>query len=144
MTIVLEHQFWGLEVSDDAFAVTLSFSNEPERLRIPFEAVIAFADPSVRFGLQFDGDLGEVEVVEKPSAEVTDLPVDAPTFHNPTEIIPAAELEERLAEAERINDELSQSIELPPDLETAELDLHIKGINFEPGGLEDEAVRRDA
>ena len=76
MTIVLEHQFWGLEVGDDAFAVTLSFSNEPERLSIPFDAVIAFADPSVRFGLQFDGGLGEVEVVEKPSAEVTDLPVD--------------------------------------------------------------------
>lgn len=76
MTIVLEHQFWGLEVSDDAFAVTLSFSNEPERLKVPFEAVIAFADPSVRFGLQFDGGLGEVEVAEKPTAEVTDLPVD--------------------------------------------------------------------
>ena len=76
MTIVLEHQFWGLEVNDDAFAVTLSFSNEPERLRIPFDAVIAFADPSVRFGLQFDSGIGEVEVAEKPSAEVTDLPVD--------------------------------------------------------------------
>ncbi len=76
MTIVLEHQFWGLEVGDDAFAVTLSFANEPERLRIPFEAVIAFADPSVRFGLQFDGGVGEVDVLEKPTAEVTDLPVD--------------------------------------------------------------------
>ncbi len=78
MTIVLEHQFWGLEVAEEAFGVTLSFSNEPERLRIPFDAVIAFADPSVRFGLQFDGSLGEVEDLEKPSAEVTDLPVDRP------------------------------------------------------------------
>lgn len=78
MTIVLEHQFWGLEVGDDAFAVTLSFSNEPERLRMPFGAVIAFADPSVRFGLQFDSGLGEIEEEEKPSAEVTALPVDRP------------------------------------------------------------------
>jgi len=82
MTIVLEHQFWGLEVEDDVFAVTLSFSNEPERLKIPFDAVIAFADPSVRFRLQFDGGLDEVEAAEKPAAEVTDLPLDAPRHPN--------------------------------------------------------------
>ncbi len=54
MTIVLQHQYWGLEVGPDAFGITLSFSNVPERLTIPFAAVAAFADPSVRFGLQFD------------------------------------------------------------------------------------------
>ncbi len=54
MTIVLQYQFWGLEVGPDAFAVTLSFSDVPERLNVPFGAVTAFADPSVRFGLQFD------------------------------------------------------------------------------------------
>ncbi len=54
MTIVLQHQFWGLEVGPDAFGITLSFSNVPEHLTIPFESVVAFADPSVRFGLQFD------------------------------------------------------------------------------------------
>ncbi len=54
MTIVLQYQFWGLEVGPDAFAVTLSFSDVPERLTVPFEAVAAFADPSVRFRLQFD------------------------------------------------------------------------------------------
>ena len=54
MTIVLQHQFWGLEVGRDAFGVTLSFANAPERLTVPFESVVAFADPSVRFGLQFD------------------------------------------------------------------------------------------
>ncbi len=53
MTIVLEHQFWELTVAEDAFAVTLSFQNRPERLTIPFVAVTAFADPSVKFGLQF-------------------------------------------------------------------------------------------
>ncbi len=54
MTIVLQHRFWGLEVGRDAFGVTLSFANVPERLTVPFESVVAFADPSVRFGLQFD------------------------------------------------------------------------------------------
>ncbi len=53
MTIVLEHQYWDLEVREDDFAVTLSFNNRPERIVIPFAAVAAFADPSVKFGLQF-------------------------------------------------------------------------------------------
>ena len=54
MTIVLQHQFWGLEISEQDFAVTLSFADVPHRLLVPFAAVTAFADPSVRFGLQFD------------------------------------------------------------------------------------------
>jgi hypothetical protein len=53
MTIVLEHQFWDLEVTEDKFAVTLSFQNRPDRLIIPFEALTSFNDPSVKFGLQF-------------------------------------------------------------------------------------------
>ena len=54
MTIVLQNQFWGLEVGDQEFLVTLSFHNRPEQLTIPFEAVTGFADPSVKFGLQFE------------------------------------------------------------------------------------------
>lgn len=53
MTIVLQHQFWDLEVSQERFEVKLSFNNIPERLVIPFTAVKAFYDPSVQFGLQF-------------------------------------------------------------------------------------------
>ena len=53
MTIVLQHQFWGLEVNEDAFEVTLSFSGVSERLKIPYAALTAFVDPSVKFGLQF-------------------------------------------------------------------------------------------
>jgi hypothetical protein len=58
MTIVLEHQFWDLEVEEDRFAVTLSFQSRPERLSIPFEAITAFTDPSVKFGLQFQANEG--------------------------------------------------------------------------------------
>ncbi|MEO1190329.1 MAG: ClpXP protease specificity-enhancing factor SspB [Pseudomonadota bacterium] len=54
MTIVLQHEYWGLEIEGDQFSVTLSFSNRHERLVIPFSAVVAFADPAVNFGLQFD------------------------------------------------------------------------------------------
>lgn len=53
MTIVLQHQFWGLEVTDRQFAVTLSFNGQHERLTVPFAAITAFVDPSVQFGLQF-------------------------------------------------------------------------------------------
>jgi hypothetical protein len=54
MTIVLQHRYWGLEVADDAFEVTVSFNRQNERLRVPFAALTAFVDPSVRFGLQFE------------------------------------------------------------------------------------------
>ena len=54
MTIVLQHQFWDLIVTDEAFEVGLSFKGIPERLVIPFEAVKGFFDPSVQFGLQFE------------------------------------------------------------------------------------------
>lgn len=53
MTIVLQHQFWGLVVRPSHFEINLSFSGVPERLVIPFESVIGFLDPSVQFGLQF-------------------------------------------------------------------------------------------
>jgi uncharacterized protein len=54
MTIVLQHQFWDLSVEADRFSVTLSFGGRHERLTIPFAAISAFADPSVKFGLQFE------------------------------------------------------------------------------------------
>ena len=53
MTIVLQHQFWDFEVTEEYFHVTLSFGGVPESLHIPFAALTAFADPSVKFGLQF-------------------------------------------------------------------------------------------
>src|SRR5262245_3098460 len=54
MTIVLQHQFWGLEVNEDGFAVTLSFGGKHERLVVPYRSIVSFADPSVKFGLQFE------------------------------------------------------------------------------------------
>jgi hypothetical protein len=66
MTIVLQHQFWGLEVDDKGFAVTLSFEGKHERLKVPWGAIVAFVDPSVQFGLQFTR--GEAKA-EEPAAE---------------------------------------------------------------------------
>lgn len=53
ITIVLQHQFWDFHVEDQRFHVTLSFGGVPEKLTVPFSALTAFADPSVKFGLQF-------------------------------------------------------------------------------------------
>ncbi len=54
MTIILQHQFWDLEVDEDGFSVGLSFGGVPEKLQVPFEAMKGFFDPSVQFGLQFE------------------------------------------------------------------------------------------
>jgi len=53
MTVVLQHQFWDMVVTDDRFEVGLSFNGVPERLVVPFRAIKGFVDPSVQFGLQF-------------------------------------------------------------------------------------------
>ena len=76
MTIVLQYQFWGLEVREADFQVTLSFNDKPERLVIPLEAVKAFADPSVRFGLQFDS-LEDDEEEGDGEENVADLKFDS-------------------------------------------------------------------
>lgn len=54
MTIVLQHQFWNLQVNEEYFEVELSFNDKRENLVIPFGAITGFADPSVKFDLQFD------------------------------------------------------------------------------------------
>jgi uncharacterized protein len=54
MTVILQHQFWDLVVTDDRFEVGLSFGGIPERLVVPFNSIKSFFDPSVQFGLQFE------------------------------------------------------------------------------------------
>jgi uncharacterized protein len=70
MTIVLQHQFWDLEVGEEAFEVGLSFSGIPERLRVPFDAITGFFDPSVEFGLQFATVIEDEEDDAAPQVEV--------------------------------------------------------------------------
>jgi hypothetical protein len=81
MTIVLQHQYWDLILYDDAFEVTVSFNKQQERIKVPFMALSAFVDPSVRFGLQFDRKDKAGNLIEKsdaaPSAP-TPLPAPEP------------------------------------------------------------------
>ncbi len=76
MTIVLQHQFWDLNVTEHAFEVGLSFGGVPERLLVPFAAMKGFFDPSVQFGLQFESE-GEGEEAKTP-AKPADAKVEAP------------------------------------------------------------------
>ena len=65
MTIVMQHWFEDLEVDEAGFSVTLNFGDNPERLRIPFDAILTFVDPSVEFGLRFETQ--EDEAPAKPA-----------------------------------------------------------------------------
>lgn len=72
ITIVVQHQFWDLQIYDDRFHIMLSFNNIPEKLVVPFDALTAFADPSIKFGLQFHGKRAAVSGAEEaPSCPVT-------------------------------------------------------------------------
>lgn len=59
MTVVMQHWFDNLVVTEDGFAVTLNFGDAPERLYIPYDAILTFVDPSVEFGLRFENTDGE-------------------------------------------------------------------------------------
>ncbi|OLD92022.1 MAG: hypothetical protein AUG92_02740 [Alphaproteobacteria bacterium 13_1_20CM_4_65_11] len=87
MTIVLQHQFWDLEIGEESFSVSLSFQKQLERLTIPFAAIRSFADPSVNFALEF---------AEPPAAEpkaVGSLPAPKPAAElSPDQDRPAAEI----------------------------------------------------
>lgn len=88
MTIVLQHQYWGLEPSEDQFQVTLSFNKVPERLIIPYAALTAFADPSVQFGLQF-------RVTPSPEGRPAAAAAEPDSFAAPDDAAPAPEPERK-------------------------------------------------
>ena len=88
MTVVMQHWFDNLEITDDGFSVTLNFGDAPEPLYIPFEAIKTFVDPSVEFGLRFESqsdedDLDEDE--ESASADVEEIDIPPAEPHAETE-----------------------------------------------------------
>ncbi len=98
MTIVLQHQFWDLQVDDTHFEIGLSFGGIPERLWVPLAAIKGFVDPSVEFGLQFEvAREGEEEAEETEAAaegprlvptEASTIPVEPPS-EKPVAVEPA-------------------------------------------------------
>jgi hypothetical protein len=82
MTIVLQHQYWDLVIGEESFEVTVSFNKQQEHIKVPFAALSAFVDPSVRFGLQFDRKdkaAADKTAGDKPeAAPATPTPLPAP------------------------------------------------------------------
>lgn len=86
MTVILQHQFWDLAVSDQGFEVGMSFGGIPEKLAIPFAAITGFFDPSVQFGLQFE----EIAAGnEKPTPEQPAKKPRLPVAAAPAPTLPA-------------------------------------------------------
>ncbi len=54
MTVVMQHWYDGLDVTEDGFSITLNFGDAPEPLYVPYDAIRTFVDPSVEFGLRFE------------------------------------------------------------------------------------------
>lgn len=91
MTIVLQHQFWDLGVTEHTFEVGLAFGGIPERLLVPFMAVTGFVDPSVQFGLKFevaDTDADAMGHDKKPGNDVANPVAPAKPF-TPAALLPA-------------------------------------------------------
>jgi hypothetical protein len=78
ITIILQHQFWDLVVSEEKFEVGLAFGGVPEKLVVPFAAIKGFFDPSVQFGLQF-------ETITDPQADAAPVPNEAPAARKASE-----------------------------------------------------------
>jgi uncharacterized protein len=99
MTIILQHQFWDLVVTEDRFEVGLSFGGIPERLVVPFASIKSFFDPSVQFGLQFDPQ-------ETASETASEMPVSAnlPAVPPASGLPAAAPVAENSAEPPRGNE----------------------------------------
>ena len=79
MTVVLQHQFWDLVVTEERFSAGLSFGGVAEKLSIPFAAIKSFFDPSVKFGLQFAEATeaeGEAPAAKDRSSEPTRPPAE--------------------------------------------------------------------
>ncbi len=81
MTIVVQHQFWDMEIEEDRFSLVLSFDNVKQNLTVPFDALISFADPSVKFGLQFRT---AIDLDEEEGGEDS-LPLDIEEIEDPGE-----------------------------------------------------------
>ncbi len=80
MSIILQHEFWDLVVTQDAFEVSLNFSRKPERLIVPFDSITGFTDPSVPFGFKLEPRVSEPAASPAPARgrkELTPRPAPA-------------------------------------------------------------------
>lgn len=86
MTIVLQHQYWNLSVDETGFAVTLRFAGTPERLVVPWTALVTFADPGASFGLRLRAEEGANEEAGSAAVEPISDPAARPEADGPAAV----------------------------------------------------------
>ncbi|MHA1560355.1 MAG: SspB family protein [Alphaproteobacteria bacterium] len=91
MTIVIQHQYWDLTVTEHAVEIGLSFNGIPERLLVPFSAIKAFVDPSVQFALQFEPATANDETAAGDPKDTADTGGEVVAGPAPAEESPAAD-----------------------------------------------------
>lgn len=88
MTVVIQHWFANLDVTNDGFTITLNFGDNPETLYIPYDAIKTFVDPSVEFGLRFETqDEPDDTAEEAPMDEMVEPHDDAPGTRKEAEVV---------------------------------------------------------
>jgi uncharacterized protein len=133
MTIVLQHQFWDLKVTEDDFEVGLAFNGIPERLHVPLKAVKAFQDPSVQFGLQFTVEPEAGAAAEPPAVDRRKAKPAARQDAKP-----------ELAKPDLAKPDLAKSEASKPEPKAEpKRDQEDKGKKDEPAGTSGEVVRLD-
>jgi len=129
ITIVVQHEFWDLKVTEHSFEIGLSFGGIPERLLVPFSALRGFVDPSVQFGLQFaasdspEESTGKDEAGKDDSKEGTAAPLPLVATAVKTDDVP--EPAETVTASEN-DDEADQTNEKPREADVVSLDAFRK------------------
>lgn len=118
MTIVVQHQFWDLKVTESQFEIGLSFSDKPEKLVVPFAAIRGFYDPSVNFELEFDTVL-DVAANDGGDDEDNERAELAGTIER---LVEPADKDENAAAAEAGEDEAEPDAEKKPGADVVSLD----------------------
>lgn len=132
MTIVVQHQFWDMEVNSQSFEIGLAFSGVPERLLVPYGSIKSFVDPSVQFGLQFD--LLEDEHFSEETSESDNEPSTALGAVAPTALAVTSEDIDAAVEAEDTTEEA---------LQATNQDTEAKKPSTEDNGSDDEPASAD-
>ena len=121
MAIILQHEFWDLNVGQDAFEVSLNFSRRPERLTIPFDSITGFSDPSVPFGFKLEPRLTSERETTAPAPapglreipKPARVPTPAPA-RVPAPAKPLAPIATKPAPTEKTSDKTSEKTPAKP------------------------------
>ncbi len=124
MSIILQHEFWDLAVSEEAFEVSLNFSRKPERLTVPFDAITGFTDPSVPFGFKLEPKMPDAALEAAPST--TEGPNRSPAEAKQPETTPAAPSPARSASAGKARERPVDTEEPPSEAKVVSIDAFRK------------------